>query len=266
MLTVKETNQKIIKDTISNLIKKGVYKNIGEVQKRNPSLEEFCFNNKINFIMYSFSSQFTNNDYLELLNQLNQEMQLNQNNENNITETNINGNVFVDDKNNNDKTLVGIEEVNTQETSQKTFENEEKFEKNLANFKNINDINVNNLNNEQIQDLNIIKANDNLMNNNSTTEVYFDKNGEMTNVVRNTDNNEKNYFMIDEVDNNRELVDQEKNNSKEMESKNKVKVKTLTKPGISNLSSAFANTLILSFVIGSFFGIVFLAIYLKLMH
>ena len=70
MLTVKETNQKLVKDTIDKLLKSGSYKDIADIRKRNQSLQELCFNNKLNFIMYAFSSQFTNDDYLNLLKQL----------------------------------------------------------------------------------------------------------------------------------------------------------------------------------------------------
>ena len=72
-MTVKETNKKLVQDTIDKLIKSGAYKDIADIKRRNPSLQDFCFNNKLNFIMYSFSSQFTNDDYLNLLKQLEEE-------------------------------------------------------------------------------------------------------------------------------------------------------------------------------------------------
>ena len=52
MMTVKETNKKLVQDTIDKLIKSGAYKDISDIRRRNPSLQDFCFNNKLNFIMY----------------------------------------------------------------------------------------------------------------------------------------------------------------------------------------------------------------------
>lgn len=264
MLTVKETNQKLVKDTIEKLLKSGSYKDINDIRKRNPSLQEFCFNNKLNFIMYSFSSQFTNDDYLKLLKQLEEEMKLNINQENGIQETRINGNLFVDLNNGEEnKTLVGVDEINKQETDKKTFEQESKFDKVEANFQNIDDIDTNKLNLEQLQDLSIIKENAVQKDNVENTQIYYDENGNMTNIAKDNDG----YFSVEEVNGNKELTNHEANNndnSIQNPTNEKSKVKVLTKNG--SFSAAFANTLILAFIIGSFFGIVFLAIYTKIMH
>ena len=264
MLTVKETNQKLVKDTIDKLIKSGTYKDISEIRKRNPSLQEFCFNNKLSFIMYSFSSQFTNEDYLTLLNQLEKEMQMNKDNENKIVETNINGNVFVDYNNSNEnKTLVGVEEVNKQDTDSATYEQEQKFEKREANFQNISDIDTSKLNNEQLQDLSVIATNAEATDNKENTEVYFDENGSMTNTVAINQDGERSYYTVDEINGSKDLVGHEASKANSAPQKSNVKVKTLSN---GHKSAAFTNTLILSFIIGSFFGIVFLAIYTKIMH
>ena len=257
MMTVKETNKKLVQDTIDKLIKSGAYKDIADIRRRNPSLQDFCFNNKLNFIMYSFSSQFTNDDYLQLLKQLEEEMKINKDNENKIVETKVDDKMFVDYNNGEQlETLVGVESVNEEETDSKTYEQEQKFEKEVANFQNINDIDPSKLNNEQLQDLSVIATNA------ENTQVYFDEYGNMTNTVQVTNDNGNSYYTVDEVNGSKDLIGHEPSETKSTGEKSKVKVKTKT--GIP--SAAFANTLILSFIIGSFFGIVFLAIYIKVMH
>ena len=263
MMTVKETNQKLVKDTIDKLIKSGTYKDIADIKRRNPSLQDFCFNNKLNFIMYSFSSQFTNDDYLILLKQLEEEMKINKDNENKIVETKIDDKVFVDYNNGEQQqTLVGVESVNKEETDSKTYEQEQKFEKKDANFQNINDIDTSKLNNEQLQDLSVIATNAENTDSKENTQVYFDEYGNMTNTVQVTNDSGNSYYTVDEINGSKDLVGHEASETKSTGEKSKVKVKTKT--GIP--SAAFANTLILSFIIGSFFGIVFLAIYIKVMH
>ena len=257
MMTVKETNKKLVQDTIDKLIKSGAYKDIADIRRRNPSLQDFCFNNKLNFIMYSFSSQFTNDDYLQLLKQLEEEMKINKDNENKIVETKVDDKMFVDYNNGEQlETLVGVESVNEEETDSKTYEQEQKFEKEVANFQNINDIDPSKLNNEQLQDLSVIATNA------ENTQVYFDEYGNMTNTVQVTNESGNSYYTVDEVNGSKDLIGHEPSETKSTGEKSKVKVKTKT--GIP--SAAFANTLILSFIIGSFFGIVFLAIYIKVMH
>ena len=265
MMTVKETNQKLVKDTIDKLIKSGAYKDIADIKRRNPSLQDFCFNNKLNFIMYSFSSQFTNDDYLILLKQLEEEMKINKDNENKIVETKVDNKVFVDYNNGEQQqTLVGVESVNKEKTDSKTYEQEQKFEKEVANFQSINDIDTSKLNNEQLQDLSVIATNAENTDSKENTQVYFDEYGNMTNTVQVTNDSGNSYYTVDEVNGSKDLVGHEASETKSTGEKSKVKVKTLSNG--HNISGAFANTLILSFIIGSFFGIVFLAIYIKVMH
>ena len=265
MMTVKETNQKLVKDTIDKLIKSGAYKDIADIKRRNPSLQDFCFNNKLNFIMYSFSSQFTNDDYLILLKQLEEEMKINKDNENKIVETKVDNKVFVDYNNGEQQqTLVGVESVNKEKTDSKTYEQEQKFEKEVANFQSINDIDTSKLNNEQLQDLSVIATNAENTDSKENTQVYFDEYGNMTNTIQVTNDSGNSYYTVDEVNGSKGLVGHEANETKSTGEKSNVKVKTLSNG--HNISGAFANTLILSFIIGSFFGIVFLAIYIKVMH
>lgn len=265
MMTVKETNKKLVQDTIDKLIKSGAYKDITDIKRRNPSLQDFCFSNKLNFIMYSFSSQFTNDDYLNLLKQLEEEMKINKNNENKIVETKVDNKMFVDYNNGEQQqTLVGIESVNKEDTDSKTYEQEQKFEKNQANFQNINDIDTSKLNNEQLQDLSVIATNAENTDAKENTQVYFDEYGNMTNTVQVTNESGNSYYTVDEVNGSKDLVGHEASETKSTGEKSNVKVKTLSNG--HNISGAFTNTLILSFIIGSFFGIVFLAIYIKVMH
>ena len=265
MMTVKETNKKLVQDTIDKLIKSGAYKDIADIKRRNPSLQDFCFNNKLNFIMYSFSSQFTNDDYLNLLKQLEEEMKKNNDNKNKIVETKVDDKMFVDYNNGEQlETLVGVESVNKEDTDSETYEQEQKFEKNVASFQNINDIDTSKLNNEQLQDLSVIATNAENTDAKENTQVYFDEYGNMTNTVQVTNESGNSYYTVDEVNGSKDLVGHEATESKSTGEKSNVKVKTLSNG--HNISGAFANTLILSFIIGSFFGIVFLAIYIKVMH
>lgn len=261
---VAQRNKEMISDEINKTIKTGKYKNISDIRKQNPSLDEFCYNNNVKTIMYSFSSQFTNQDYLELLNEL--EIELNKKNENDknkIVETKVDDKMFVDYNNGEQqKTLIGIEPVNKEVTDSKTYEQEQKFEKNVANFQNINDIDTSKLNNEQLQDISVIATNAENTDSKENTQVYFDEYGNMTNTVQVTNDSGNSYYTVDEINGSKDLVGHEASETKSTGEKSKVKVKTKT--GIP--SAAFANTLILSFIIGSFFGIVFLAIYIKVMH
>ena len=88
--------------------------------------------------------------------------------------------------------------------------------------------------------------------------------GNMTNTLQVTGDSGNSYYTVDEVNGSKDLVGHEANETKSTGEKSNVKVKTLSNG--HNISGAFANTLILSFIIGSFFGIVFLAIYIKVMH
>lgn len=260
---VAQRNKEMISDVINKTIKNGKYQSISDIRKQNPSLDEFCFNNNVKPIMYSFSSQFTNDDYLILLKQLEEEMKINKDNENKIVETKIDDKVFVDYNNGEQQqTLVGVESVNKEENESKTYEQEQKFEKEVANFQNINDIDTSKLNNEQLQNLSVIATNAEKTDSKENTQVYFDEYGNMTNTVQVTNDSGNSYYTVDEVNGSKDLVGHEASETKSTGEKSKVKVKTKT----SIPSAAFANTLILSFIIGSFFGIVFLAIYIKVMH
>ena len=44
MLTVKEANQKLIESAINKLISTATYRDIDDIMKKNPSLEEIFFN------------------------------------------------------------------------------------------------------------------------------------------------------------------------------------------------------------------------------
>lgn len=81
-----------------------------------------------------------------------------------------------------------------------------------------------------------------------------------TSAVQPIDNTSSNYDTADNMNSKSE----ELSNSNSMQGPTNAKVKTLSNN--HNISTAFTNTLILSFIIGSFFGIVFLAIYTKIMH
>lgn len=242
---VAQKNKELITNKINKLLKEGTYKDINDIRKRNPSLQEFCFNNKFNQITYSFSSQFTNDDYIELLKELDLDLEKNRSQENQLQETEIDGNVFVDLNNREkNKTLVGVDEVNKQDSDRETFK-QEATEKKEANFQ------YDAIEKDKVEN----------------TQVYFDEFGNMTNIVKDSDNstnNSNNYYKVDNINGDKELIGQESNNSNTMQSKAKAKVKTLSNG--HNISAAFTNTLILSFIIGSFFGIVFLAIYTKVMH
>lgn len=262
---VAQRNKELITEKINKLIKSGTYQNISDIRKRNPSLQEFCFNNKYNPIAYSFSSQFTNENYLELLNELEKEMEKKTSHENQIQQTNIGDNVFVD-LNNGEKnnTLIGVDDINKQDSDNETYR-QEKQDKKEAHFQNINNIDPTKLSKEQLQDLSIIKSDAEKKDNIENTQVYFDEYGNMTNIVKYNKapgTGEPNYYTVESINGEKELVGQGENSINEP-SKAKVKVKTLS---TGNISSAFTNTLILSFIIGSFFGIIFLAIYIKVMH
>ena len=246
MLTVKEANQKLIESTINKLISTGTYRDIDDIMKRNPSLEEFCFNNKLNFIVHSFSTQFTNKDYIELLKQMKLNMKKQTINQEQIKETNIGNQVFVDFNNGDENN---------------TFEHEMKYEKRAADFRKLAEIDPSKLNSEQLLVYQTVLQEPE----NDKYQIYFDENGQMTNTVVDENNN---YFTVEIIDGKPQFTNQ--NSSKEQSNQNtqslaKQKVLTLNN-GHHKISAAFANTLILSFIIGSFFGIIFLAIYTKIMH
>lgn len=261
MLTVKETNKLLVEKKIKELIKIGIYKDINDIKRRNPSLEEFCFNNKLNFIIHSFSTQFTNNDYIALLNNMNENFKNYGQNENDLKQTNINGQVFIDKKQNiNDSpALVGIDTIDKIDNANYSYDLEKKFEKKEATFKKLNEIDYINLNKDQMLIYTTV-LNDNEANKYS---IFVDENGNLTNIVKDNNNN---YFTIEIIDGKPTFVNQNQISKEYNKSISKEKQNVLTLSNKHNISAAFTNTLILSFIIGSFFGIIFLAIYTKLMH
>ena len=261
MLTVKETNKLLVEKKIKELIKIGIYKDINDIKRRNPSLEEFCFNNKLNFIIHSFSTQFTNNDYIALLNNMNENFKNYGQNENDLKQTNINGQVFIDKKQNiNDSpALVGIDTIDKIDNANYSYDLEKKFEKKEATFKKLNEIDYINLNKDQMLIYTTV-LNDNEANKYS---IFVDENGNLTNIVKDNNNN---YFTIEIIDGKPTFVNQNQISKEYNKNNSKEKQNVLTLSNKHNISAAFTNTLILSFIIGSFFGIIFLAIYTKLMH
>lgn len=266
MLTVKELNKMMIESTITTLISSGKYKNIDDLRSQNKSLTEFCFNNKMNYVIHTFSSQFENRDYLQLLNEMKIQNEKSVIKHTDIKETTVDNRVFIDsDIPEENETLVGIESVNDQGNAKDTYENEKKHEKVVATFKKIAEIDPNQLNNEQLLIFKTIIQEPE----SNRYEIFFDENGEMTNTVRNEN---KEYFTIEIIDDKPQFVNQSKNNTKQNTNsiaKQKVLTKSNGKVGIwgsANKNDGLANTLILSFIIGSFFGIIFLAVYLKIMH
>lgn len=257
MLTVKETNKLQIENKIRELLNKGTYRNIDDLFRQNPTLDTFIYNTKMNYISYSFASQFTNDDYLELIKNMKENLKV-QTNENGIKQTVIDNNVFVDIKNESEenKTLVGIDNINLEDNnSLQTFENEGKFEKREAHFEKITDIDTTKLSIEQLQIYQTVLQEPDA----DKYKIYFDENGNLTNVVMN-ENQE--YFKIENIDGKFEFSPQDSANKTNDAI---AKQKTLTMNN-KNSSGAFVNILILSFIIGSFFGIVFLAIYQQIMR
>lgn len=260
MLTVKETNKLQIENKIRELLDKGTYKTLDDLFRANPNLDTFIFNTKMNYISYSFSSQFTNDDYLVLIKQLKENLKLQQNTNNGIKETVINNNVFVDIKNENEenKTLVGVDQINIENNdSINTFNQEEKFEKREAHFEKINDIDITKLSEEELKIFQTVLQEPDANN----YKIYIDENGKLTNTVINAN---QEYFTIENVDGYMQFKEQISNNKTE-DTISKQKVYTLNN-GKASGNAAFANILILSFIIGSFFGIIFLAIYQQIMR
>ena len=262
-----DLGKKQITKKINELLQNGSYKDINSIRDKWPKLDAFCAENNLSSIFSrdSFSSQFTNDNYLNLLKQLEDGMKLNKNNENKIVETKVGDKVFIDYNNGEQQqTLVGVESVNKEDTDSITYEQEKKFEKNILNTEKISQVNTNQLNNEQLETYNIELKNAIATDNVENTNIIKDEYGNMTNTVQVTNDNGNSYYTVDEVNGSKDLVVHEASETKSTGEKSNVKVKTLSNG--HNISGAFTNTLILSFIIGSFFGIVFLAIYIKVMH
>lgn len=256
-MSIKDITKKILENAIMSNVTSGKYKSINEVRIKNPNLDTFCFNHKLDSISHSFSRHFTNKDYVDLLNDLENKIAFIENN-GQLLETNIDGQVFLEKKDkDNQETLVGVDEVTNTNNPQNLFKSEKMYEKRVANFIEIADINPSemNLNQEQIIIYNAIMHEPD----SSKYEIYFDEKGNMTNIVR---DNQSNYYTIEINDDNIEFVEHSTSNKGKQNTNQKVK--TLTNG--HNISDGFANILIFSFIIGSFFGIVFLAIYTKFIH
>ena len=258
MLTVKELNKKMIESEIKMALSTGKYRNIDDLKMMNPTLTNFCYNHKLNYIMRSFSTQFTNDDYINLLDTLNKELNQDKVNNNTLRETTIETNgqkrVIVDfNQPNNRETLIGYDSVVKKGDAKETFEHEKQYEKKQAAFFKFTNIDRQKLNQNQLQIYLAIANEPDFQN----YEILFDELGNMTNTVRK--NNE--IFTLEKVNDQLQFI---KQNTKELEKESNAKVKVLTNN--NNISAAFVNTLILSFVVGSFFGIIFLAIYSKIMH
>lgn len=263
MLTIKELNKQMIESEIKMALSTGKYRNIDDLKATNPTLTNFCYNHKLNYIMRSFSTQFNNDDYLNLLDNIKKELNNNNSINNKITQTTIETNgqksVFVDfNQQNNNETLIGYDNVSEIGNTKETFEHEKQYEKRQAMFVNFVNIDRQKLTQEQMK-IYLAIANEPDFRN---YEIFFDELGNMTNTVRK--NNEM--FTLETINGQLQFVKQE--NTKEISDNNlsKDKVKVLQLKQNNKISAAFVNTLILSFIVGSFFGIIFLAIYSKVMH
>lgn len=262
MLTVKEINKQMIESEIKMALSTGKYRSIDDLRAMNPTLTNFCYNHKLNYIMRSFATQFTNDDYINLLEAMKKDLS-NITTNNKIAETTIESNgqkrVIVDfNQPQNNETLVGYDSVVQTGNTEETFNHEKQYEKKQATFVNFVNVDRQKLNKEQMEIYLAIANEPDFQN----YEILFDEFGNMTNIVRK--NEEK--FTVEIINGQLQFVKQEnvKQHSDNNLSKEKVKVLELKKN--SKMSAAFVNTLILSFVVGSFFGIIFLAIYSKIMH
>lgn len=263
MLTIKEVNRHMIESEIKVALAKGTYKSINDLKIANPTLTVFCYNHKLNYLMRSFSTQFTNDDYINLLNSLQNNLAKDKVDTNKFKQTNIISNnqekVFVEfDDTQNKNTLVGYDDIIQVGSKEETFKIEKKFEKQQASFIRLADIDHSKLNKQQMEIYLTIANEPDFQN----YEIFFDEFGNMTNIVRK--NEEK--FTIEVINDQIQFVKQE--NTKEISNNKspKEKIKVLELKNNNKISAAFVNTLILSFIVGSFFGIIFLAIYNQVMH
>ena len=158
--------------------------------------------------------------------------------------------------NSNNETLVSLESTSTDINTINDFHKAQKYDKPVANFIKKDDVRISSLSQEE---LNTFQKIQNATGDNNVS-IFYDETGTMTKTVRDDFNN---YSKVDDIDGEDHLVSQESSKSQGI-AKQKVLTTSSRKP--TNISAAFTNTLILSFIIGSFFGVVFLAIYLKVMH
>ncbi len=257
MQTVKEINKNMIIKEINKSLNSGKYRDLNDILRQNPTLDQFYLNHKLNYLMHSFQSQFTNEDYIALIKNFNKENTLN-NNTDEIKVTNVKSddvNINFVDNTKTGETLEGVDdELALNSYNQDAFTHEKNYEKKESTFKKISEIDTNRLTKEQLNIYSAILGEPDP----SIYEINFDELGNMTNIIR--DNN-LNYYTVEIKDGIVNFINHSNNQKKETQNK----VKVLTKKQ-NNKSAAFVNTLILSFIIGSFFGVVFLAIYSKIMQ
>lgn len=263
MLTIKEVNRQMIESEIKVALAKETYKSIDDLRIANPTLTVFCHNHKLNYLMRSFSTQFTNDDYINLLNSLQNNLSKEKVDSDTLKQTNITSNnqekVFIKfDDTQNKNTLAGYDDIIQAGSKEETFKMEKKFEKQQASFIRLTDIDRRKLNKQQMEIYLTIANEPDFQN----YEIFFDEFGNMTNIIRKNEDK----FAMEVINGQIQFVKQE--NTKEI-SNNKSpneKVKVLESKNNNKISAAFVNTLILSFIVGSFFGIIFLAIYNQVMH
>lgn len=261
MQTIKERNAVLIEEKITKLIKDGKYSSFSDFKRKNQSLKDFCKSNNFLCIYRSFSSQFTNLDYINLLEKMKEKAQIIDKKESEVKKTTIENETFIDlnseQKENTPQTLIGLENTSNNINSKDEFNSAKKWDTPVANFKKIDDIDVTKLSRDEEKKYQAIQNNTE----GNNVNVYFDENGNMTNKIKDEYNN---YSSIDNINGEQQLINHETTSNIDGKAKQKV-LSQHNKPS-TNISAAFTNTLILSFIIGSFFGVVFLAIYLKVMH
>ena len=260
---IKDQNAVLIEEKINELIKSGKYTSISDIKFKNRSFKDFCMNENFKPIYREFSTIFTNIDYINLLEKMQDKEKLMGKVDSEIKKTSINGNNFVDSLVQNEKesneTINALASTSNNINDLAALNNAKKHIAPIATFKKKEDIDVTTLSQEELKNYKDIQ---NATNDNNVF-IYHDENGNMTNIVKDEENN---YSTIDKINGENQMINHSsKSNSKGEIAKQKVLSKhtTNTPP---NISAAFTNTLILSFIIGSFFGVIFLAIYLKVMH
>ena len=250
---IKDKNAELIEEKITELLKSGKYSSISDIKKKNPSFKDFCLNENYTPIYRAFSTIFTNYDYLNLLDKLKEKAKHIENNESETIKTTINGITFIDQKSENNDPLVGLENTSSDIETKDDFLKAMKYVKPVANFIKKEDVNLSELSGDELENYQSIQK----ATNNNNVSIYHDENGNMTNIIK---DDKQTYSTVTEVNGEPQMINHGSNN------KAKQKVLSIDTNRPPNISAAFTNTLILSFIIGSFFGVIFLAIYLKVMH
>lgn len=250
---IKDKNAELIEEKITELLKSGKYSSISDIKKKNPSFRDFCLNENYTPIYRAFSTIFTNYDYLNLLDKLKEKAKHIENNKSETIQTTIDDITFIDQNGKNNDPLVGLNKTSRGIETTADFLTAKKYVKPVANFTKIEDVNPSGLSPDELEIYRSIQK----ATNNNNVSVYSDKNGNMTNIIK---DDKKNYSTVTEVNGEPQIKNRGSNN------KAKQKALSIGTNRPPNISAAFTNTLILSFIIGSFFGVIFLAIYLKVMH